>query len=72
MDNIELKELLEATHILNKYRNFWHTSNEDKEIRLSRMIDDFLPRFYNGLVEDKMARLVLEKINSDGGEIKVG
>jgi len=63
MEEKEIQEMLKATHILNKYRNFWYASNDEKEIKLSRMIDNFLPKFYNELIEDELARIVLEKIN---------
>ena len=63
MKDNEKREILEALGILNKYRNFFHHSSDSKKIKISNMIDKFLPEFYNEIVEDELTRMVIEKIN---------
>lgn len=67
----EIEEILKATFILNKYRNFYYSSGDEKEVRLCNMINDFLPNFHKELIEDELVRLVIEKINQSDGEFKI-
>lgn len=65
MEEKELEEIFGALDILNKYRNYWYKSNDDKEQKIFQMIDKFLPEFHNELIEDKLAQIVAEKIRSN-------
>ena len=65
MKEKEVREILEALDILNKYRNFYYSSGDKKEVKISNMIDNFLPQFYKEIIEDELVRVVSEKIRMD-------
>lgn len=68
MKEKEYKEIMGALDILNKYRNFFHSSVNEKHNKISNIIDEFLPKLHNEIIEDELAKIVMEKLRKQKHE----
>lgn len=68
MKEKEYKEIMGALDTLNKYRNVFYSSGETKDNKISNIIDEFLPKLHNEIINDELARIVMEKLRKQKHE----